>query len=142
MGAGLYASGIDRARMPSKRRFGDICQWEREVMLKRQRIGISKARTEKRYRGHKPVAAPNADAVCALKAEGSGMTQIGKKLGISRASVYRALESAWRRPSISMTTSPNAFATPDAEGRGLHRTRNGDNDGGLHPQESRRSQMN
>ncbi len=73
---------------------GSICQWEREVMLERQRIGIAKARTEKRYRGRKPVAAPNADAVRTLKAEGWGMTQIAKKLGISRASVYRALESA------------------------------------------------
>ncbi len=71
-----------------------ICQWEREVMLERQRIGIAKARTEKRYRGRKPVAVPNAEAVRTLKAEGWGMTQIAKKLGISRASVYRALESA------------------------------------------------
>jgi DNA invertase Pin-like site-specific DNA recombinase len=73
---------------------GSICQWEREVMLERQRIGIAKARTEKRYRGRKPVAAPNADAVRSLRAEGWGMTQIAKKLGISRASVYRAMESA------------------------------------------------
>jgi DNA invertase Pin-like site-specific DNA recombinase len=46
---------------------GSICQWEREVMLERQRIGIAKARTEKRYRGRKPVAAPNADAVRASR---------------------------------------------------------------------------
>ena len=40
------------------------------------------------------MAAPNADAVKGLKAEGWGMTQISKKLGISGASVYRAWESA------------------------------------------------
>ena len=72
---------------------GSVCQWGREVMLEWQRIGTAKARTDKRYRGRKPVAAPNADAVRSLKAEGWGMTQIAKKLGISRASVYRALES-------------------------------------------------
>ena len=44
--------------------------------------------------GHEPVAAPSADAVRALKAEGWGMTQIARKLSISRASVYRHLESA------------------------------------------------
>ena len=71
-----------------------ICQWEREVMLERQRTGIVKARSEKRYRGRKPVAAPNAAAVRTLKAEGWGMTQIARKLGISWASVYRAFESA------------------------------------------------
>ena len=89
--------GIDTASSTGKlmiNLIGSICQWEREVMLERQRIGIAKARTEKRYRGRKPVAAPNADAVRALKAEGWGMTQIAKKLGISRASVYRALEIA------------------------------------------------
>ena len=89
--------GIDTSNSTGKlmvNLIGSICQWEREVMLERQRIGIAKARTEKRYRGRKPVAAPNADAVRALKAEGWGMTQIAKKLGISRASVYRALESA------------------------------------------------
>jgi DNA-binding phage protein len=37
---------------------------------------------------------PCTDAVRTLKAEGWGMTQIAKKLGISRASVYRALAIA------------------------------------------------
>jgi DNA invertase Pin-like site-specific DNA recombinase len=89
--------GIDTSNSTGKlmvNLIGSICQWEREVMLERQRIGIAKARTEKRYRGRKPVAAPNANAVRTLKAEGWGMTQIAKKLGISRASVYRALERA------------------------------------------------
>jgi DNA invertase Pin-like site-specific DNA recombinase len=89
--------GIDTSNSTGKlmiNLIGSICQWEREVMLERQRIGIAKAHTDKRYRGRKPVAAPNADAVRSLKAEGWGMTQIAKKLGISRASVYRALESA------------------------------------------------
>ncbi|HEX2556391.1 MAG TPA: helix-turn-helix domain-containing protein [Microvirga sp.] len=54
---------------------------------------MAKARTEKNYWGRKPVAAPAADAVRALRAEGWGMTQIAKKLGISRASVHRALDA-------------------------------------------------
>ena len=88
--------GIDTSNPTGKlmvNLIGSIAQWEREVMLERQRTGIAVARQQKRYRGRKPVAAPNADAVRALKAEGWGMTQISKKLGISRASVYRALES-------------------------------------------------
>ncbi len=88
--------GIDTSNSTGKlmiNLIGSICQWEREVMLERQRIGIAKARTEKRYRGRKPVAAPNANAVRTLKSEGWGMTQIAKKLGISRTSVYRALDA-------------------------------------------------
>ncbi len=89
--------GIDTSNSTGKLMIdliGFICQWEREVMLERQRIGIAKARGDKRYRGRKPVAAPNADAVRTRRAEGKGVTQIARKLGISRASVYRALESA------------------------------------------------
>lgn len=67
-----------------------IGQWEREIMLERQREGIEKARREGRYKGRP--ATINPDDVRALKAEGLGASAIAKRLGIGRASVYRALE--------------------------------------------------
>jgi DNA invertase Pin-like site-specific DNA recombinase len=42
------------------------------------------------YKGRKP--AIDANAVKALKAEGLGASEIAKRLGIGRASVYRVLE--------------------------------------------------
>ena len=73
--------------------FGSVFQFERELMLERQQAGIARARAQKKYRGRKPVAAPAASQVQALKAQGFGPSQIAKKLGMSRSSVYRALET-------------------------------------------------
>ena len=70
---------------------GSVAQFEREVMLERQREGIAKAKAEGRYKGRKPTAMAKADDVRELKAQGMPTAKIAKALGISRASVYRAL---------------------------------------------------
>ena len=56
-------------------------------MLERQREGIAKAKSEGVYTGRKATIDP--DAVRQLQADGVGGTEIAKRLGISRASVYR-----------------------------------------------------
>ena len=71
---------------------GSVAQFEREMMLERQREGIAKAKAEGLYKGRKPTAMAKADDVKALAANGMGATEIAKTLGIGRASVYRALE--------------------------------------------------
>jgi DNA invertase Pin-like site-specific DNA recombinase len=71
---------------------GSVAQFEREMMLERQREGIAKAKAEGLYKGRKPTAMAKADDVKALSAKGIGATEIAKILGIGRASVYRALE--------------------------------------------------
>lgn len=70
---------------------GAIAQFEREIMLERQREGIAKAKAEGKYKGRKPTARAKADDVMRLKKEGLGPTAIAKRLGIGRASVYRIL---------------------------------------------------
>jgi DNA invertase Pin-like site-specific DNA recombinase len=70
---------------------GAIATFEREMMLERQREGIAKAKAEGRYKGRKPTARAKADQAKALKAEGVGASEIARRLGIGRASVYRAL---------------------------------------------------
>ena len=71
-----------------------VGSWEREIMLERQRVGISKAKAEGKYKGRAPTARLKADEVRKLKAEGRSVADIVKVLGISRASVYRALAEA------------------------------------------------
>ncbi|AWK85163.1 recombinase family protein [Azospirillum thermophilum] len=71
---------------------GAIGQFEREVMLERQREGIAKAKAEGKYRGRKPTAREKGDEVRKLHAEGRTPKQIVEKLGISRASVFRLLK--------------------------------------------------
>lgn len=68
---------------------GGISQFEREMMLERQREGIARAKAEGKYKGRAPTARRKANEVLQLKAEGIGATEIAKTVGIGRASVYR-----------------------------------------------------
>ena len=70
---------------------GAIAQFERELMLERQREGIAKAKAEGKYKGRAPTARVKTPEIQRLRAEGIGPTEIAKRLRISRASVYRAL---------------------------------------------------
>lgn len=73
---------------------GSIAEFERALMLERQREGIAKAKGEGKYKGRKPTARAKAGEVKALAAKGIGATEIAKTLGIGRASVYRVLGAA------------------------------------------------
>lgn len=70
---------------------GSIAQFEREVMLERQREGIAKAKGEGRYKGRAPTARAKAAEVQALAAQGRTREAIAEELGIGVASVYRVL---------------------------------------------------
>jgi len=74
--------------------FSAFGQFERELMLERQREGIAKAKAEGKYKGRKPTARAHSSEVIRLHSEGSKATEIAKKLGIGRASVYRILKTA------------------------------------------------
>jgi DNA invertase Pin-like site-specific DNA recombinase len=70
---------------------GAIAQFERDLMLERQRDGIQKAKREGKYRGRKPTARAKAEQIMELKAQRIGPTEIAKRLGISRMSVHRVI---------------------------------------------------
>lgn len=74
--------------------FAAMAQFEREMMLERQREGIAKAKREGKYKGRKPTARAKASQVVELHAEGVGATEIARRLSIGRASVYRLLDGA------------------------------------------------
>ena len=73
---------------------GSIAQFERELMLERQREGIAKAKAEGKYKGRVPTAQRKASDVIKLKAEGLKAEEIAQRLEISRASVFRVLKRA------------------------------------------------
>jgi DNA invertase Pin-like site-specific DNA recombinase len=73
---------------------GAVGQFEREMMLERQRDGIAKAQREGRYKGRVPTARRKATDIIRLKQEGVRPTEIASRLGIGRASVYRVLGAA------------------------------------------------
>ena len=80
---------------------GGIAEFEREIMLERQREGIAKAKAAGKYKGRKPTARARAKEVLELHGEGAGATEIAKKLGIGRASVYRILDDQKRSEPAS-----------------------------------------
>jgi DNA invertase Pin-like site-specific DNA recombinase len=70
---------------------GAIAQFEREIMLERQREGIARAAAEGKYKGRVPTARARTSEVVSLAERQVGPTKIAKIVGISRASVYRIL---------------------------------------------------
>jgi DNA invertase Pin-like site-specific DNA recombinase len=70
---------------------GAVAEFERNMMLERQREGIAKAKAEGKYQGRQPTAQRRAEAVRQMKAEGVRPAEIARRLGIGRASVYRIL---------------------------------------------------
>jgi DNA invertase Pin-like site-specific DNA recombinase len=70
---------------------GGVAQFEREMMLERQREGIAKAKAEGAYKGRKPTARARAAEIQALAAEGLSMAKIASRLEIGVGSVHRVL---------------------------------------------------
>lgn len=71
-----------------------VAQFEREIMLERQRDGISRARAAGKRFGRKPTAQKLKPEIQRLKDQGKGATEIARLLNISRASVYRYRDEA------------------------------------------------
>jgi DNA invertase Pin-like site-specific DNA recombinase len=70
---------------------GAVAQFEREMMLERQREGIAKAKLEGRYKGRKPIAEDLRHNALKLAAEGLTRKAVASQLGIGEATVYRIL---------------------------------------------------
>lgn len=71
---------------------GVFAEFETAIRKERQMEGIAKAKADGVYKGRKPSI--DAAQVQALAAEGVGATDIARRLGIGRASVYRVLEAS------------------------------------------------
>ena len=71
---------------------GAIAEFERELLLERQKDGIEKAKQQGKYTGRKPTARAKAEQVKELLDKGYKKTQVAKELGIGLASVYRILK--------------------------------------------------
>ncbi len=70
---------------------GAISEFERSLMLERQRAGIAAAKAEGRFKGRVPTAQRQSSAVLQLLADGVKPALIAARLGMSKASVYRIL---------------------------------------------------
>lgn len=73
---------------------GAVAQFEREMMLERQREGIAKAKAQGKYRGRKATARLKLAEMQGLHASGTPKREIARKLGVSERSVHRILSAA------------------------------------------------
>ena len=86
---------------------GGVAQFEREMMLERQREGIARAKAEGVYKGRKPTARAKTAEIKTLAAEGLSMAAIATRLGIGKGSVHRALST-----KIDQEKAPGSHPTP------------------------------
>ena len=68
---------------------GAVYQFEREILLERQMVGIEKAKREGKFKGCGPTAKRKQSEIVRLTEEGMKPSQIEKELDIGFASVYR-----------------------------------------------------
>src|SRR6478735_1819625 len=57
---------------------GSVAQFEREIMLERQREGIAKAKAAGKYKGRAPTAMNKANEALTLLKGGMGATEVAK----------------------------------------------------------------
>ena len=72
---------------------GAVAQFERELLLDRQREGIAKAKAAGKYKGRAPTARAKEGEVVSLAAKGISLSEIARQLGIGKASVHRLLKA-------------------------------------------------
>ena len=72
-------------------------QFERELMLERQREGIAKAKAEGKYKGRP--ATVDKEAIVKAKLEGKSFRNVAKEFGVSLSTVQRALDELFPHAS-------------------------------------------
>jgi len=69
-----------------------IAQFEREIMLERQREGIAKAKADGKYKGRPAKAFAKVDEARAMLKDGASVTEVAKRLGFNRRTLYRIMD--------------------------------------------------
>ncbi len=69
-----------------------VAQFEREIMLERQREGVAKAKAAGKYKGRKPISLDMQKEVMRLLTGGMSKASIARQVGIGEATVYRILK--------------------------------------------------
>lgn len=74
--------------------FSAFAEFERSLLLERQRAGIARAKAEGRYKGRAPTARRKTAEIVRLRSDGHTPAQIADITGVSRSSAYRILAEA------------------------------------------------
>ncbi len=72
---------------------GGVAQFEREIMLERQREGVAKAKAAGKYKGRQPISSERRQEVRRMATEGVSKASIARQVGVGEATVYRILKA-------------------------------------------------
>lgn len=73
---------------------GAVAEFERAMILERQREGIAIAKAEGKYKGRKPKLKPEQVAQLCVRAQaGENRTKLAQEFGISRDTLYSHLQA-------------------------------------------------
>jgi len=84
-----------------------VAQFEREIMLERQREGIAKAKAAGNYKGRKPIVPDVQQEIINLANNKVSKVKIAHQLGIGEATVYRVLKKDKNTPKNTFTILDN-----------------------------------
>ena len=73
---------------------GAVSEFERVLILERQREGIAQAKARGAYKGRKPVDAKLLEDTRQMLASGKSKSSVAKQLGIARTTLYKYLSSS------------------------------------------------
>jgi DNA invertase Pin-like site-specific DNA recombinase len=99
----ILGLGIDTSTAAGKvmlTMLGAFAEFEREIMLERQKEGIEKAKGEGKYRGRTPMPTEIVHTVETYLETGVSKVWIAKKMGIGEATVYRIAKKWRNKPSL------------------------------------------
>ena len=85
---------------------GSVAEFEREMMLERQKAGIDKAKADGKYKGRVPTAMKKADEAVALLTDGVKPAEAARRLGIARSSLYRIMDERGVTRTTVATVQP------------------------------------
>jgi DNA invertase Pin-like site-specific DNA recombinase len=92
----ILAMGIDTGTATGKLMFNvlsSVAEFERQIMLERQREGISRAKTQGKFKGRKPTVRLQAREIRRLKTEERlSNAEIARRLKVHRSNVGRVLK--------------------------------------------------
>lgn len=71
---------------------GSVAEFERELILERQREGIAQAKARGAYKGRKPIAPERIEKAKELLAQGMTRTEAAKTVGVGRTTLFLYLK--------------------------------------------------
>jgi DNA invertase Pin-like site-specific DNA recombinase len=73
---------------------GKNTQFERELLLERQKMGISAAKKQGKYKGRKPLSEEVKNEVLTLIDEGKQKREVSKQMKLSENTIYRIIRES------------------------------------------------